>query len=145
MSQSPSIVVTDRNLETLVGLVSTYRRTKEIEALEAEIERAHVIQARSVARNIVTMNSRVCFQDEDSGECQEITLVYPHEADVSANRISVLAPVGAALLGLAVGQVISWPVPGGATRRLRIIDVPYQPEAAANATEVDESPAPSAT
>jgi regulator of nucleoside diphosphate kinase len=142
MSQSPSIVVTDRNLEALVGLLSAHRRSREIDALEAEIERAQVVEADAIDCNIVTMNSRVCFQDEDSGERQEITLVYPHEADVSANRISVLAPVGAALLGLAVGQVIAWPVPSGLPRRLRIIAVPYQPEAAAGAAVVRESARP---
>ncbi len=131
MFESPSIVVTDRNLEALVGLMSASGRRKEVEALAAEIDRAHVVAATAIDRNVVTMNSRVRFQDEDSGECQEITLAYPHEADVTTNRISVLAPIGAALLGLTVGQVISWPVPGGPPRRFRIIDVPYQPEAAA--------------
>ena len=142
MSQSPPIVITDRNVETLLGLIAAHRRSEEIDALEAEIERAQVVEADAIDRTIVTMNSRVRFKDEDSGECQEITLVYPHEADVSANRISVFAPVGAALLGLAVGQIIAWPVPSGSSRRLRIVDVPYQPEAAADTTLVRESSRP---
>lgn len=137
MAQSPLIVVTDHNLETLARLMSAHRRTREIDALEAEIDRAQVVPARQVHRNVVTMHSRVRFQDEDSGECREVTLVYPHEADVDANRISILAPVGAALLGLSVGQVISWPLPNGSTCRFRIIDVPYQPEAAEHWSDDD--------
>jgi regulator of nucleoside diphosphate kinase len=59
-----------------------------------------------------------------------MALVYPFEADASAGRISVLAPVGTALLGLVVGQTIEWPMPSGQSRRLRVVAVPYQPEAA---------------
>lgn len=134
MTELPSIVVTDRNHERLVGLMAAYRRHSEAEALTDELDRARVVAATEIAPDVVTMNSRVRFQDEDTHEYHEVTLVYPHEAEASAERISVLAPVGAALLGLAVGQVIAWPLPSGALRRLRIIDVSYQPEAAGKLT-----------
>ena len=75
------------------------------------------------------MNSRVVFEDETSGERREVTLVYPGRADIGAGMISVLTPVGTALLGLRVGQSIDWEV-GGHPQRYRIVDVPYQPEAA---------------
>jgi regulator of nucleoside diphosphate kinase len=76
------------------------------------------------------MNSRVRFEDLDSGEQLEVTLVYPRDADVDQSKVSVLAPVGSALLGLSVGQSISWPLPGGKSRHLRVVGVTYQPEAA---------------
>jgi regulator of nucleoside diphosphate kinase len=76
------------------------------------------------------MNSRVVFQNETTGERHEITLVSPHEADIGAGRISILVPVGTALLGLRVGQSIDWELPSGEQHRYRIIDVPYQPERA---------------
>jgi regulator of nucleoside diphosphate kinase len=76
------------------------------------------------------MNSRVICKDEISGEQHEIELVYPHEADPSKGRVSVLAPVGAALLGMIVGNTIDWPIPGGRTTRLRVLAVLFQPESA---------------
>ena len=76
------------------------------------------------------MNSRVRFGDADTGEEFEASLVYPADANVDQWRISVLAPIGAALLGLSIGQFIDWPMPGGAVKRLRVISVLYQPEAA---------------
>ena len=76
------------------------------------------------------MNSRVRFQDTDTHDELEVTLVYPKSADVDQGKISVLAPVGSALLGLSVGQSIEWPVPAGKLRHLRVVAVTYQPEAA---------------
>jgi regulator of nucleoside diphosphate kinase len=76
------------------------------------------------------MNSRVRFVDEESNRESEVTLVFPGQADVESDRISVLAPVGSALLGLSVGDSIHWPLPNARTRQLRVIAVTYQPEAA---------------
>jgi regulator of nucleoside diphosphate kinase len=80
------------------------------------------------------MNSRVVFEDEQTGERREVTLVYPREADIDAGKISILVPVGSALLGLRVGQSIDWTLPGGQKRRYRVIAVPYQPEAEGSET-----------
>ena len=74
------------------------------------------------------MNSRVLFENETTGERREVTLVYPSDADIDAGKISVLVPVGTALLGLRVGQSIDWTLPSGEKHRYRVIDVPYQPE-----------------
>jgi regulator of nucleoside diphosphate kinase len=101
-----------------------------VEALADELDRAEVVPAESIAGNVVTMNSQVVFEDQRTGERREVRLVYPQESDVARGRISVLAPVGTALLGLAVGQTIEWPLPGGQVKRLRIIEVVYQPEEA---------------
>ncbi len=79
--------------------------------------------------DVVTMNSRVVLRDLDSDETMTYTLVFPKDADIGAGAISVLAPVGTAIIGYAVGAVIEWPVPGG-IRRIRIEQILYQPEAA---------------
>ena len=75
------------------------------------------------------MNSVVRLRDLDSGETEEYELVYPADADMAHNRISVLAPIGTAILGYRLGDVIEWPVPAG-LRRLRVEEVLYQPERA---------------
>ncbi len=136
MSESPSIVITATDLERLENLIASRRRTGETAALAAELERATVVDDREIGRGIVTMNSVVCFEDENTGERQMITLVYPHQADVERRQISVLAPVGAALLGLSKGQAITWPVPSGRPRRFRLLDVLSQPETESAAAEV---------
>ena len=74
-------------------------------------------------------NSKIRVRDLDTGEENEYTLVFPHAADITKRAISILAPVGMALLGFRAGDVIRWPVPGGA-RTLKIVSVLYQPEAA---------------
>ena len=80
--------------------------------------------------DVVTMNSTVDCIDDISGDTHPVTLVYPRDADAAAGRVSVLAPVGSALLGLSVGQQIDWQAPGGRALRLRVVAIRYQPEAA---------------
>lgn len=89
-------------------------------ALRAELERAIVVPADAVPPGVVTMNSRVRYVDEHSGLCREVEVVYPEDADVADGRVSVLAPVGAALLGLETGHTIDWRFPAGEIRRLRV-------------------------
>ena len=96
--------------------------------LRAELERAIVVPPDTVPRDVVTMHSRVRYLDEASGERREIQVVYPDEADLAQGKVSVFAPVGAALLGLSVDQEIDWDFPGGARRRLRVEEVVDQPE-----------------
>lgn len=95
--------------------------------LADELDRAIVVPAEHVPREVVTMHSRVLYVDEQSGDRREVELVYPEEANATAGRISVLAPVGVALLGLSVGQSIDWGFPGG-VRRLRVERILSQPE-----------------
>jgi regulator of nucleoside diphosphate kinase len=78
---------------------------------------------------IVTMNSTVTFEDEDDGETLTLTLVYPAAAG-APGTVSIMAPVGSALLGLAQGQKIDWPTPDGRKRHLRVLEISFQPEAA---------------
>jgi regulator of nucleoside diphosphate kinase len=93
------------------------------ERLEAELDRAVVVEDGPVAPDVVAMESRVTFEDEGTGTAREVVLVYPGSADASAGRVSVLAPVGAALLGLRTGDRIDWPLPDGRTARIRILSV----------------------
>jgi regulator of nucleoside diphosphate kinase len=132
MSDSRTIYLTRSDADRLTRLIEIHgagRETEACAALEEEIGRAKIVDSTAVPPDVVTMNSRVSFEDIDTGERLEVILVYPHEADLDRGRMSVLAPVGSALLGLSVGQSIDWPVPNGATRRLRVVAVTYQPEA----------------
>ena len=102
---------------------------REVNQLRGELERARVVPSREVSRRVVTMHSEVVLLDLDSRQEFTCTLSYPEESDADTGRISVLAPVGTAILGYREGTVVEWPVPAG-TRRLRIEQILYQPEAA---------------
>jgi regulator of nucleoside diphosphate kinase len=110
-------------LERLLAMSGRLRDCEAITALQDELDRAEVVDAVSMPADVVAMGTCVRFVDEDSGDEQEVVLVYPAEADPARGRISVLAPVGSALLGLRVGQSIEWPLPNGRNRRLRVSSV----------------------
>jgi regulator of nucleoside diphosphate kinase len=96
------------------------------DALEDELARADTVPDDELPPGIVCMHSRVTFEDIDTGGDTTVTLVYPQEANVTDMKISVLTPVGSALIGLAIGGEIEWPLPSGGFRRLRIkaVDAP---------------------
>jgi len=100
----------------------------DTEALQAELARAEVVEPEQMPGDVITMNSTARFRDETSGDEREITLVYPADVDGSPDKVSILAPVGSALLGLRIGATIEWPVPGGRMIRLRVLTIQYQPE-----------------
>jgi regulator of nucleoside diphosphate kinase len=130
MSKS-AITVSRIDLERIEALLE---RLPAVEAaklapLVAELDRADVVEPAAMPANIVTMNSTVTFEDEDNGEKMTLTLVYPTAAG-KAGTVSILAPVGSALLGLAQGQMINWPMPDGRKRRLKVLEITYQPESA---------------
>jgi regulator of nucleoside diphosphate kinase len=129
MSDLPQIYLTQDDVDRLLELVEA-QPGKRFEKLEGELVRARVVTLERIPGDVVTMNSRVIFENETTGERREITLVYPGNADIDAGKISVLVPVGTALLGLRVGQSIDWELPGGEKQRFRIVEVPFQPEAA---------------
>ena len=133
MSIERHIVVTESDLLRLSRLIigqTSGRNARECDALETELGEADVVSPSEIPSDVVTMNSRARFVDERTGEELEMTLVYPRDADLAGGRISVLAPVGAALLGLSVGQSIEWQMPHGGTRRLKVSAILFQPEAA---------------
>lgn len=130
MENQPSIIVSRLDLERLELLLEAdaYRRLPGIDALRSELDRATVVEPSEVPPEVVTMNSTVRFIDESTASKYELTLVYP-EASGAADKVSILAPVGSALLGLSVGQSIFWQVPGGRRLQLRVLEVVRQPEA----------------
>lgn len=100
------------------------------EFLEDELGRASIVHSEQLPDDVISMNSKVRFRDLTAGKELEFTLVYPYETNNGANenKVSVLAPLGSALIGLRVGQEIDWPLPDGRTKRLKVISVIYQPE-----------------
>ena len=127
----PPIMLSSLDLKRLEALLDKMppAEAERHDALASELARAEVVEPAAMPANIVTMNSRVTFEDEATSEATTVTLVYP-SATGTAGTVSILAPVGSALLGLKKGQHIDWPTPDGRERRLRVLDISYQPEAA---------------
>lgn len=130
ITRPPGIVVSSSDFDRLEQLLEAPLRAAEptAVALMAELRRADVVD--EVPAGVVTMGSVVSCIDEPSGQQHTLTLVWPREADVDLHRVSILSPVGSALLGLSVGQGIDWDVPGGRRLRLRVTDV-HRPKAPA--------------
>ena len=102
------------------------------ELLLEELDSATILPDDQLPTNVVNMGSEVWFRDLESGSSSHCTLVFPHQADAAQQRVSVLAPVGAALIGLAEGETISWPVPDGKLRKLQVVTVKQANNAAAD-------------
>ncbi len=124
---TPPITVTDIDLQRLARLI-TNQDSEAADVLDAELARADVVPQNEIAGDVVTLNSEVSYEDLATGLRRQVRIVYPQEADPDRGWVSVLAPLGSALLGLRVGQTIDWHMPNG-VRRLLIVAVPYQPEA----------------
>lgn len=132
MKGRPEIVLTatdERRLGELLQAKANDLDESTLELLEAELQRARIVESSDIPADVVTMNSVVSFEDVETGQRSEITLVYPSATSGTEGRVSILAPIGGALLGLSVGDSIDWPVPGGRSRHLRVTAVHYQPEA----------------
>lgn len=120
----------DRLEKLLLGTRQWSNRDKEhLQALEAELDKAHTVGSKDIPGDVVTMRTQVRVRDLKSGAEMDLSVVFPSEADSEQGKISVLAPVGTALLGYRVGDTVEWAVPGG-LRRLKIERILYQPEAA---------------
>lgn len=132
MDKKPQIILTSRDLDRLEALLESLPANAfpGRAALQAELDRAEIVAPEKVPPSVVTMNSTVRFSIENSGEDFCLTLVYPKDIDGNANRISILAPVGGALLGLSVGDELEWPRPGGGMMKVRVVEIVYQPERA---------------
>lgn len=119
----------DRLLELIDGLRSTPKANQaNLDLLEKELYRGVLVEPQNVPRDVITMNSRVTITDMDSGEKMNYTLVFPSAANINENKLSILAPLGIALLGYRKGDVIEWTVPSG-VKNFLIDDIIYQPEA----------------
>lgn len=132
--QQQTIRVTDFDARHLEGLIEgpqprNSRDARSIALLEQHLGDAEVLPARRVGPDLVTMNSEVQVRDLDAHETITFRLVFPHAVHSGAGRVSVLAPLGMAVLGRKVGERVTWRTPGG-LRRLRVDCVLYQPERA---------------
>ena len=106
------------------------RMIKLSEPLRRELERAVIVSSEAVPPHVATMNSQVRYTDETEGVTRVVALVYPPAARAGKAMVSVLSPVGSALLGLSAGQTIDWDFPDGSRRRLKLEEVLHQPERA---------------
>lgn len=127
-----TICITEYDLQRLKELLeeakhSQYRGSEYLLRLQAELDRAEVVAPQEVPQTVITMNSTVSLIDLDTGAEETYSLVFPEEADIQQGKLSILAPIGTALLGYQVGDTIEWKVPAG-TRRLQVKEILYQPE-----------------
>jgi regulator of nucleoside diphosphate kinase len=129
-----NILISRADLGRLLRLIDSARLdsripTSHIAALEGELGRANIVELDEMPGDVVTMGSTIWFRDPETDEVEQYTLVAPFEADVLRDRISVLAPIGTALLGYRLGDVVEWRVPSG-TRRMEIVKVHQRPPVA---------------
>lgn len=134
MKNNTAIWLTDHDLNRLRHLVADLTRRSRgmqagVETLEEILDLGRVVLPHEVPHNVVTMNSKVVFEDLQSREQRVVTIAYPDDADPPGGKISILSPVGIALLGLTEGAETELPLPHGRTARICIREVAYQPEA----------------
>lgn len=130
------IYITEYDLNRLMELLDvglmfrgSMNESQHLDSLKEELDRAHIFQSKDIPSDVVTMNSRVRLRDMSKEDELVYTLVFPRDADMVKGRISILAPVGTAILGYRVGDIVEWQVPAG-KRNFKIEEVLYQPEAA---------------
>lgn len=131
--RKPGIYITEFDLDRLQALIQQAnpqsRDKHHLQKLSEELERAEIVSPEEIPHDVITMNSKIRLKDEDTGEEITYTLVFPRYADIQNRKISILAPIGTALIGYRVGDIIEWNVPAG-LRRLKVEEILYQPEAA---------------
>ncbi len=138
-AKTKKIYVTETDMQRLKELVRTFTATetrdkKGLMLLQQELERAQIVTSKKVSQQVVTMNSKVKLLNLSDDKEMTIQVVYPWEVNVDEGKISVLSPIGTAILGYKVGDTIEWMVPVG-MRKLRIEEILYQPEASGNYNE----------
>ncbi|OCA54905.1 nucleoside diphosphate kinase regulator [Photorhabdus namnaonensis] len=128
----PAIIINELDAERLDSLLEqpAFADTSIADALNEELDRAEIVPPAEIPSDVVTMNSRVRFLDLTSNEERVRTLVYPASLQDSSDQLSVMAPLGAAILGLRIGDEISWALPNGEETRVKVLELLYQPEAA---------------
>ncbi|MEC5319979.1 nucleoside diphosphate kinase regulator [Brenneria populi subsp. brevivirga] len=128
----PNLTISELDAERLDMLLEqpAFADSDIAQALNEELDRAEILPPRAIPSDVVTMNSRVRFRDLNTNEEHVRTLVYPAAAQDSHSQLSVMAPLGAALLGMHVGNAIAWRLPNGEETRIDVLELLYQPEAA---------------
>jgi regulator of nucleoside diphosphate kinase len=127
-----AIYITEKDYQRLHQVVQVHRKSSGplvVAALSKELKRAQVVPSQEIPGDVVTMNSLVRLKETKSAFTMEITIVYPHEANMSSRKVSVLAPVGTAVIGCKVGETVKWPMSRGTATYL-VEEILYQPEAA---------------
>lgn len=132
MKAHNSIIISERDYNDLVNMLESLSTAdfKKASFLEEEMLRADIVESEKMPAEVVAMNSNVRFLDIESGEMLGVRVTYPWDSNIDEGRVSVLAPLGSALLGLGVGQEISWPLPNGRTKNLRVMQVQKENERA---------------
>lgn len=127
------LYITESDMESLEALIEIGSRKDAayLRSLEDELQHAHIVTSNEIPHDVITMNSTVRLKDLDSGEEKTFTLVFPEKTKTTSNAISILAPIGTALIGYREGDIIEWDVPGG-TKRLEVLEILYQPERTGN-------------
>lgn len=131
---SRKIYITDNDmnrLEELLEIANTIncRDNKHLQELARELESAEVVESTEIPAKVITMNSVVVLKDLETGDEKQFTLVFPRQANIDQNKVSILAPVGTAMLGCSIGHIITWNAPAG-VQKMRVEKILYQPEAA---------------
>ena len=129
----PSIFITTKDAEKLRRLIreayhTEYRGSDYLKQLAGEIEKASVVRSDQIPSDVITLNSTARLVDQETNEEMIYSLVFPEDADTSQGKISILAPIGTAMLGYKVGDTFEWDTPGG-TRIIHVKEILYQPEA----------------
>lgn len=125
MLNNQKLIITQANREKIATILPSAR--EDIAALlEEELERAQIVSDEELPKDVVTMNSIVKFIDTENDKESIVQLVFPQDSNIEENKISILTPVGSALIGLRVGQTINWPFPGGKEKQLKVISVSPQ-------------------
>ena len=132
MARKPQMILSSLDVDRIEALLavipaSVFPGKAE---LQAELDRADVVDPQDIPPQVVTMNSTMRFSMVETGKEFCLTLVYPRDMDGSADKLSIFAPVGSALLGLSVGDELAWPGPGGKSMTVQVKDIVYQPESA---------------
>ncbi len=135
MGRKRTIQMTESDMNRLEKLLEMLeddpkvRDKDHLMLLDDELKRAKVVDPRNIPKDVITMNSRIRVKDLDTDKETVYQLVFPGEADVARNKISILAPIGTALIGYRAGDTVQWKVPSG-EKRVKVEEVVYQPEAA---------------
>lgn len=127
MKSQEHLILNQADFHKLLALING-SSSETLDLLVEELSRASVVPDSELPPDVVAMNSKVNFVDLESGKKSEVVLVFPHETNIDEGKISVLTPVGSALIGLREGQEIEWPFPNGKVKRLKVISV--KPQAA---------------
>jgi len=127
------IYITQHDMERLRALIEIYNGKDAVylERLEEELDSARIVEPKNIPYDVITMNSVVRIKDLDTGEEKTFAIVFPGKTDATEKAISILAPVGTALIGYREGDTIEWEVPAG-TKRFQVIEIIYQPERVGN-------------